>query len=329
MRILLTHTQDAFRRYYGDAALAALGRFGDVRRNQGASPLGVEALAELARGCDVIVADRQTPAPAELFARLPDLVAFVRCAMDIRNVDVAAASEAGVLVTRASAGFVDAVAELAVGYMVDLGRGLGASAASYRAGAAPPIRTGVQLAGATLGIVGCGAIGRRLAELGDALGMDVLAADPDPQAVPPGVARVAQGELLARARFVVCLAAATPETRHLFDAAAFAAMAPGAFFINLARGEVVDEAALAAALDSGRLAGAAVDVGMAPDQMPSPSLASRADVVATPHIGGLTPEAVAHQAFDTVRQVEALARGEIPPFAVNAEAARRLARIRA
>lgn len=114
----------------------------------------------------------------------------------------------------------------------------------------------------------------------------------------------------------------------MMDAAAFAAMAHDAYFINLSRGELVDEAALVAALDSGHLAGAAIDVGMAPDQMPSPSIAAHPKIVATPHIGGLTPEAVSHQAFDTVRQVKALSRGEMPDLAVNADSAMRLARLR-
>lgn len=105
---------------------------------------------------------------------------------------------------------------------------------------------------------------------------------------------------------------------------AFATMPQGSFFLNLSRGNLVDEAALEAALESGHLAGAALDVGQAPDQMPSPRLARRSDVIATPHIGGLTPEAVQHQAFDTVRQVEALIAGRMPQGAVNPEAAHRL-----
>ncbi len=328
MRILLTHSPDARIRYYGDAALGELRRIGEVLLNPTSDALEPGALAELARDCDVIVSDRQTAAPGALFGKLPRLVAFVRCAMDIRNIDVAAASAAGIVVTRASAGFIASVAELAIGYMVDLGRGTSASATAFRAGLRPEIRMGVQLAGSTLGIIGCGTIGRRLAGLATALGMTVLAADPDDAAVPPGIERAELNTLLRRSTFVVCLAAATPQTRHMMDAAAFAAMAHDAYFINLSRGELVDEAALVAALDSGHLAGAAIDVGMAPDQMPSPSIAAHPKIVATPHIGGLTPEAVSHQAFDTVRQVKALSRGEMPDLAVNADSAMRLARLR-
>ena len=89
------------------------------------------------------------------------------------------------------------------------------------------------------------------------------------------------------------------------------------FFINLSRGNLVDETALAAALNDGTIAGAAMDVGRAPDQMPSPELARLPNVIATPHIGGLTPPASESQAFDTVRQVEALVKGEVPSGAAN------------
>ena len=125
--------------------------------------------------------------------------------------------------------------------------------------------------------------------------------------------------LLGEADFVVCLAVATPETENLMDAAAFARMRHEAFFINLSRGNLVDEAALAEALDAGRIAGAAMDVGRAPDQMPSAELAKLPNVIATPHIGGLTPQAIEHQALETVRQVAAIIKGEAPIGAVNEE----------
>jgi D-3-phosphoglycerate dehydrogenase len=96
-------------------------------------------------------------------------------------------------------------------------------------------------------------------------------------------------------------------------------MQPHAFFINLSRGNLVDEQALAEALRDNRIAGAAMDVGRAPDQMPTPELAKLANVIATPHIGGLTPQAIEHQALETVRQVASIIKGEVPPGAVNAE----------
>jgi D-3-phosphoglycerate dehydrogenase len=147
----------------------------------------------------------------------------------------------------------------------------------------------------------------------------VLVSDPHVLVADARFEQVAFEALLERADYVVCLAVATEATENLMDAAAFARMQPGACFINVSRGNLVDEAALAAALTEGQIAGAAVDVGRAPDQMPSPEIALLPGVIATPHIGGLTPPAIEHQAFDTVAQVSALVRGEVPPGAVNAE----------
>jgi D-3-phosphoglycerate dehydrogenase len=327
MRILLTHTPDMLANYYGDRALAALRRHGDVRLNPSGRVLDdPDALVAAAGDAEVIVADRQVPVGAPVFAALPGLLAVCRVAVDISTIDVAAASRHGVLVTRATPGFAAAVTELAVGFMVDLARGVSRAVVDYRAGLEPRPRPGRQLAGATLGIIGYGAIGRSLAPVAVALGMRVLVADPYAAVEDPALHAVPFATLLAEADFVVCLALATAETENLMDAGTFARMKRGAFFLNLSRGGLVDEAALRDALDAGHLGGAALDVGRAPDQKPTPGLAGRPDVIATPHIGGLTPEAAEHQALDTVRQVGELAEGRVPEGAVNAEHARRLRR---
>ena len=117
-RIFLTHVPDMLANYYGPRAVAALEKLGEVRINRTGRVLTAETLAEAARGCEIVVSDRQTPGEAAFFAQAPDLVAFLRCAIDIRNIDVAAASAAGVLVTHATAGFVASVAEMALGFMV-------------------------------------------------------------------------------------------------------------------------------------------------------------------------------------------------------------------
>jgi D-3-phosphoglycerate dehydrogenase len=176
--------------------------------------------------------------------------------------------------------------------------------------------------------MGYGAIGEYLASLGVALGMTVLVSDPYKTVSGPALRQVALETLLADSDFVVCLVVANEETENLMDAAAFARMKPSAYFINLSRGNLVDEAALEHALDERKIAGAAMDVGRAPDQKPSPRLARRLDVIATPHIAGLTPQSIEHQAFDTVNQVRELLAGRVPPGAVNPEAATRLARFR-
>ena len=323
-RILLTSTNAARRNYYGDKAFAELRGLGAVRINDTDTPLSPAEMIRLGEGCDIIVSDRQTSGPAEVFDALPDLAAFVRVAMDVRNIDIAAASRNGILVTRASAGFMAAVSELVIGAMIAMARGVVDAALAYRAGRDCEITMGRQLSGASLGVIGFGAVGRHLAGLARALGMTVRVSDPFVESVPTGIESVDLDTLLGSSDFVVCLAAANRTTENLMNADAFAKMRKGAFFLNPSRGGLVDEEALIAALDSGRLAGASVDVGRAADEMPSARLARHAKIVATPHIGGLTPESIQHQSLETVRQCAAILRGEAPMGALNAAEATRL-----
>jgi D-3-phosphoglycerate dehydrogenase len=314
--------------YYGDRALAGLRAAGDVTLNATGHVLTTAELIDGARGCDIIVADRQTPGEAAVFQALPDLIAFSRVAIDIRNIDVTAASAQGVLVTQASAGFIPAVAEWIVGAMIDAGRHTTDYTGAYRRGETLAPHMGYQLNGATIGIIGYGAIGVYLSRLAAALGMHVLVYDPYKKVEPPAMA-VEMPQLLAQADYVVPLAVATPETENLINEAVLLQMKRSAWLINASRGNLVDEAALQRALDTRRIAGAAMDVGRAPDQQPSPSLARRPDVIASPHVAGLTPQAIEHQALDTVRQAGQIVRGEIPEGAVNAAQATRIQRLKA
>jgi D-3-phosphoglycerate dehydrogenase len=319
MRVLLTPTPDFRRQYYGERALKGLQALAEVKLHEGAEALEAAGLVAAAEDVDIIVADRVTEGKGEIFPQLPKLRAMVRCAVDIRNIDVAAASSVGVLVTRASPGFVPAVAELALGFMVDLSRGVSRATADYHAGRAPEVVMGRQLSGSTIGIIGYGSIGRYLAPLAKALGMTVLVADPF--AIPNDltIQHVSLDELMAQADYVLCLAVANEQTENLINTAALAKMQRHACFINLSRGNLVDESALAASLRENRIAGAAMDVGRAPDQMPAPELTKLPNVIATPHIGGLTPQAIEHQALETVRQVAAIIKGDAPVGAVNTE----------
>jgi D-3-phosphoglycerate dehydrogenase len=325
MRVFLAHTPEMRANYYGDRALAALRQVAEVTLHEGTETLAGAALARAAAGCQAIVADRATPGTAETFAHAPDLVAFLRVAVDVSTIDIPAASAAGVLVTQARPGFVDSVAELAIGMMVDLARGVSGFAADFHAGRVPVPRMGRQLAGRTLGLIGYGRIARRVAEIAHVMHMRVLVHDPLATIDGAGVEAVTLDALLAESDVVMPLAVANDATRNIVNAGSLARMKRGVLLVNLSRGQLVDEDALAAALDSGQVAAAAMDVGMAPDQWPDPKLAARPEVVATPHIGGLTPEAAEHQAMDTVRQVAALAAGHLPDGALNAPAATRFA----
>jgi len=319
MKLLLTHVPLARQQYYGARALARLRELVEVTLHHGDVPLDPQGVIAAARDVDFIIADRATAVPAAIFESLPRLKVVMRSAIDIRNIDVAAASKAGVLVTHAEAGFVTSVVELTVGFLVDLSRGITRAATAYHEGRRPEIRVGRQLAGSTVGIIGYGRISRELAPVLAAMGMTVLVSDPYAQVDDRRFQKLPMGDLLDRADYVICLAIANEETENLLDAAAFARMKLDAFFINMSRGNLVDEAALLKVLTENRIAGAAMDVGRAPDQMPSPELARLANVIATPHIGGLTPPASESQAFDTVRQVEALVKGDVPSGAANLE----------
>ena len=314
MKILLTHSPEAMANYYGARALAGLKAVGEVKLNSQPQSLEGEGLIAAAQDCELIVSYRQSPGPAAVFERLPRLVAFLRCAIDIRNVDVAAASRAGVLVTQASAGFVTSVTEMVVGFLVDLSRGITRSATLYHQNKVPKADMGRELKGSTLGVIGYGAIGREVVRIGKALGMRVLVHDPYQH-----VEQVPLDTLLKESDYVVPLAVATAGTENLIGSDAFSKMKPGAYLINASRGNLVDEQALEAALDSGRLAGCAMDVGRAPDQMPTPRLAARPDVIATPHTAGLTRPAIEHQSMETAAQAAEIVRGRVPRGAVNAE----------
>ena len=319
MKVLLTHTPQMRRQYYGERSLNGLRALAQIVLHEGDDALDASGLIEAARDVDIIVADRLTEGRGEIFPYLPKLRAFVRCAVDIRNIDVEAASAAGVLVTRAGPGFVQSVAELALGFLVDLSRGISRATADYHAGRMPEVLMGRQLAGSSIGIIGFGSIGRYLAPLVRSLGMTVLVADPFVTIADADIQHVSLEDLLERSDYVVCLAVANENTENLIGQAALARMRPHAFFINLSRGNLVDEAALTAALRENRIAGAAIDVGRARDQMPTPELAQLRNVIATPHIGGLTAPAIESQSLETVRQVQAIINGGVPPGAVNAD----------
>jgi D-3-phosphoglycerate dehydrogenase len=325
-RIFLSHPPGVLENYYGDKAVAALQALGEVRFNPAGRELTTAEHVRAAQGCEVFVSHRGVAAGPEFFRGLPDLVAFCRCAIDIRTVDVEAASENGILVTQASAGFIAAVSEWIVAVMVDLSRRISASTEAYHAGKVPDASMGRQLRGSTLGVIGYGQISRYLCDLGLAFGMRVLVTDPYAKVVNLGIMQTEMPQLLAESDYVVCLAVATEETENLMNAAAFARMKQTAFFINASRGNLVDEAALERALDQHIVAGCAMDVGRAADQMPSPELARHRKVIATPHIGGLTPPAIQHQALETVVQAGEILNGRIPKGAVNADRATRLKR---
>ena len=243
------------------------------------------------------------------------------------NVDVAAASRRGIPVTNAPGRNAQAVAELTIAFALMLVRSVPYSARYLVDGGQLAENTyegsefiGAEAASMTLGLVGLGNVGREVAARGRALGFTMLGYDPVRLAtVPPGVTMVTLDDLLSRSGLISLHARATPDNRHLLGTAAFARMPRGAFFINTARESLVDEDALVAALASGTLAGAALDVverRPAGDRHP---LLDLPNVIITPHIGGATRETLQRGAKMTASAVARLASGEIPDHLVNPE----------
>lgn len=325
-RILLTYAPSARATWYGDSALRALASLGElVLRNQ-EDDLSQEDLLCLSKDCDIIISDKLSPGTEELFRKNERLIAFVRCAMDIKSIDVEAASRHGVLVTQAGPGFVRAVSELIIAQMINLSRGLARYYSEYQKGIVPQQRMGRQLAGSTVGIIGLGNIGRTLAPTLRSLGMSVLAHDPYVETSPQDAKLVALDTLLETSDYVICLAIYNANTDRMANEQFFARMKKNAYFINASRGGLVDEKALEAALVSGAIAGASIDVGMGRDDHPTLLLANRPGVLASPHVGGLVPEAIEYQALKTVEQVRSILNGQMPEGAVNPESALRMSR---
>ena len=240
--------------------------------------------------------DRVTRAVLE--AALPRLKVIAKWGTGLDSIDRAAAADLGVPVLNSPGAFADAVAECAIGMILMLTRHLGAIDRGVRAGLWPKPQ-GVELRGATLGMVGLGAIGGRIAELGRAFGMAVIHHDPFV------AGSVAAHDLAARAD-VVCLACAlTPENRHLVDAGFLAAMRPMAILVNVARGPLVDEAALVAALRETRIAGAALDVFEAEPLPPGHPLLAMENVVLSSHNANNGLRAVEAVHANTLRNLAA------------------------
>jgi D-3-phosphoglycerate dehydrogenase len=322
--ILVPHPVGEMRLLYGNSAITQLSSLGHVRLNESPDHWQPDELLAAAVDCDVIVSFGVTPGTPALFEALPLLKAFVRWAVDIRNIDVVAASRTGVLVTRGPAVFTAGVSELILGMMLDLTRKIAASTESYHAGTIPLPGIYRELRGSTLGVIGFGQISRYLCDIALAMGMRIIVSDPYVSVDNPRIEQVSFETMLGEADYVVCLATATPETESLMCAKTFGAMKPTAYFINLSRGNLVDETDLVAALDKGVIAGAAIDVGRAYRQMPSPAVARHPKVIATPHIGGLTPASIETQHREAVRQVRDILAGVMPERAVNGASASRL-----
>lgn len=303
-----------------------------VRLDLTADPADGWAALESAHGyqvatrTDVAAVDDgyQWLADRNLVRRCGHLLAVCSAGAGYDVIDVAACTEAGVAVCNNSGPGAEAVAEHALGLMLDLAKKITAADRVLRRGALDDrlALRGSQLQGKTLGVVGMGAIGGRLVELCAPFDMDVLVFDPyidESAAKSRGVQRVSLGELLNRSDFVQVTCPLTAETEGLIGRAEFEAMKPTAFFVTTARGRVHDESALYDALVSGQIAGAGLDVFHDEPPAPDHPLLTLENVVATPHTAGITAEAARDIAAATAMQWQTIFAGRMPPRLLNPE----------
>lgn len=279
-----------------DAVEAALRSRYDVRQREDDRPLDAVALALAFQEADAVVATVTDRIGADCFPasglRTRLLANF---GVGVNHIDLAAAAAAGVAVTNTPDVLTDDTADLALLLMLAVLRRSGEGERLLRAGLwtgwSPTGMLGARLSGRTLGIVGLGRIGRAVARrAGLGFGMRVLAWTRTVPADAAGIEIVSSlEELLARADVVSLHCPATPATRHLIGAPQLAQMRPEAVLINTARGDVVDEAALVAALEAGTIAGAGLDV-FEREPLVHPGLPTRDDVVLLPHLGSATVE---------------------------------------
>ena len=270
---------------------------------------------------DALVVRSQVQVDAALIAAGTRLVVVGRAGVGVDNVDLDAATRAGVTVVNAPTGNTIAAAEHTLALLFGLARRIAPADASVRRGEWKRSQfTGLELRGRTLGIVGLGKIGMALADRARALEMPVLGVDPyvtAEQAAHHGVELVDLGTLLARSDVVTVHVPLTRATRRLIGREAIARMKPGALVLNVARGGIVDEAAVAEALADGRLGGAAVDVFEREPPLESPLLEAP-NTLLTPHLGASTAEAQVLVAEEVAAQVLDVLDGRSARYAVNA-----------
>jgi len=243
-----------------------------------------------------------------------------RAGVGVDNIDVDAATAAGVVVVNAPTANTIAAAELTIGLIYALARNIAAADASLRRGEWRRADfMGMELRGKTLGIVGLGKIGLAIADRARAMEMELVGSDPfvaAEAAAEHGIELVELGELLRRSDVVTVHVPLNDATRGLIDERALRLMKPSAFVINVARGGVVDEKALAEALHAGRLAGAAIDVYESEPPRDSPLL-SAPNTILTPHLGASTREAQAKAGVEVAQQVLDVLAGRPARYAVN------------
>ncbi len=301
------------------AAIAQLESGFEVRYVDGSDRA---ALLPALAGVDAVIVRSATRIDAEALAQAPNLRVVARAGVGLDNVDVEAATKAGVMVVNAPSSNTVSAAEHAVGLLLAVARNVPHAMASLKAGEWQRSRfTGAELYGKVAGILGLGRIGELVAQRLAAFCMQVIAYDPyvpTARAAQLGVRLVGLEDLLAEADFISVHLPKTAETSGLIGERELRLVKPGVLIVNAARGGIVDENALALALKDGRIGGAGIDVFATEPPADSPLLAFP-NVVATPHLGASTHEAQEKAGTQVARSVRLALSGEFVPDAVNVQ----------
>lgn len=303
--------------------LAPLQAGADCEVWRGAAPPPPDEIRARLAGCRGLFCLLTDPIDAALIESCPELRVISSMSVGVDHIDVAAASRRGIAVGHTPGVLAETTADLSFALMLAAARRVAEADRFVRQGGwtaerrwEPDMLLGRDLHGATLGVVGLGAIGQAVARRAHGFGMRVLGWTRSGRSVP-GVETTEFGRLLPESDFVSVHVALAPETRNLFDARAIAAMKPGAVLVNSARGGIVDEEALARALKSGALAGAALDVFADEPLSPESPLLELQNVVLAPHIGSGSIATRRRMAELAVRNLLAGLEGRPLPHCVN------------
>lgn len=299
------------------ATVEALGPDFEIRNVDGTDR---SALLKALAGANAVLVRSATQIDAEAIAAAPVLKVVARAGVGLDNVDIKAATQAGVMVVNAPTSNIISAAELTIGHILSLARHIPAAHASLAVGEWKRSKyTGVELYEKRVGIIGLGRIGALIAARLQAFGVEIVAYDPyvtATRAQQLGVTLVTLDELLASSDFVTIHMPKTPETTGMIGAAQLEAMKKTAFVINVARGGLIDEDALYTALTTGQIAGAGLDVFVS-EPPTDTKLLSLPNVVVTPHLGASTDEAQEKAGVSVARSVKLALEGELVPDAVN------------
>jgi D-3-phosphoglycerate dehydrogenase len=278
----------------------------------------LRGVAEAVPTLDVLLHHPRLPLTADVIGVGTRLRAVLAPGAGYDGIPLAVAAARGILVTNQAGCNDEAVAEHVIGLVLAVAKRIGEGDRRIRSGHGwqPAMYLNHEIRGLTMGIIGLGAIGRRLAAIAmTGFGMDVLAYDPYVSEAQSGVALAPLDEVLTSADVVSVNTPLTDTTRNLIGARERALMKPSAILVNTARGHIVDQAALSEALRNGRLRGAGLDVFDDDVLEPGDSILDVANVVVTPHIAGATVESLASQAVRQADAVRAVLRGEVPKTA--------------